>query len=297
MRVGAALLELARATGAPSLFFIGTGKNAGKTVAMRAVYEAACVERIVCGLTSIGRDGEALDIADANDKPRLWLQPRTVVATARTVLPSSPASELLDTTRVATAAGHLAYARVRTATNYELIGPPTASGIARCIDRLLHYAEYALIDGAIDRVTALANTASAAVVSCGASGAATMDEAVEDVRALVRRLAIPAFTGDDAGAVDIDSALTPTRTNALIAARERRPIVIADPTKFMLTGRAASTALDRLTIRCRRPLHVVAATVASIGRERNFEPRAFAQAVREATLLPTFDVYAGTHAA
>jgi len=38
-------------------------------------------------------------------------------------------------------------------------------------------------------------------------------------------------------------------------------------------------------------------TAASIGRDRYFEPAAFARAVALATGLPTFDVYAGARAA
>jgi hypothetical protein len=44
-------------------------------------------------------------------------------------------------------------------------------------------------------------------------------------------------------------------------------------------------------------LRVIATTVASIGPNRAFEPRAFAAAVAAATGLPAFDVYAGTRAA
>ncbi|MBV9973709.1 MAG: hypothetical protein JO135_10290, partial [Candidatus Eremiobacteraeota bacterium] len=47
----------------------------------------------------------------------------------------------------------------------------------------------------------------------------------------------------------------------------------------------------------RQPLQVVAVTVASIGRDRYFEPRRFAQAVAERTKLPTFDAYTAAQAA
>jgi hypothetical protein len=67
---------------------------------------------------------------------------------------------------------------------------------------------------------------------------------------------------------------------------------VRDPTQIALSGRAGLRALDQLTIRCRRPLRVVAATIASIGPQRSFEPVAFAAAVAKATALPTFDVYA-----
>lgn len=296
MRVGKALYELARDTGARSIFVVGTGKNVGKTVAMRAIYESAADAGIIVGLSSIGRDGEAVDAGDAAPKPRLFLRPGTIIATARDVLPPAPASEILATSDLPTAAGRLLFARVHAHAFYELVGPPTASGVREIVDRLLEFAGVTIVDGAIDRVAALAGGDDAIVVSCGASAAATAAEAVDGIAALVARLRVPAF--DPAQPfVRVDGALTPAKSAALIAARETRQIVVRDPTQIALTGRAAAHALGALTVRCERPLRVVAATVASIGRDRAFEPRAFAHAVADATKLPTFDVYAGVRAA
>jgi hypothetical protein len=98
-------------------------------------------------------------------------------------------------------------------------------------------------------------------------------------------------------AVYIDGALTAASAARLIADREHRQVVVGDPTQIALSGKAATNALTRLDVRCRRPLRVVACTIASIGRERSFEPRAFARAVADATGLPAFDVYAGERAA
>src|SRR5579862_4245835 len=111
MQVGRALLDLALQARARSIFVVGIGKNVGKTVTMRAIYEAAYAMGIATGLTSIGRDGEAVDAGDAQPKPRLFLRPGTVVATARDVLPSTPASEMLGITSLHTAAGALLLAR------------------------------------------------------------------------------------------------------------------------------------------------------------------------------------------
>ncbi|HTA38812.1 MAG TPA: hypothetical protein VK760_07045 [Candidatus Acidoferrales bacterium] len=296
MRVGHELLDLARAGGVRSLFVVGTGKNVGKTVAMRAVYEAACDAGLSAALTSIGRDGEAIDAGDAQPKPRLRLQPGTVLATARGVLPRSPASRILELSDLQTAAGPLLYAQVAHAGFYELVGPPTASGIREAVDVLQRLADFIIVDGAIDRVAALAGGRDAVIVASGAAAAGTMNEAVEAASALVQRLSVPA--ADPGGdALRIDGALTATRAAELIAARERRQIVVRDPTQIALVGKAASHAFAHLTIRCERPLHVVAATVASIGRESAFEPRGFARAVASATGIPTFDVYAGARVA
>lgn len=296
MLVGKALYELARETGARSIFVVGTGKNVGKTVAMRAIYEAAASAAATVGLSSIGRDGEAVDAGDAQPKPRLFLHPGTAIATARDVLPSVPASEILAISDLPTAAGRLLFARVRAHAFYELVGPPTASGVREIVDRLLDFADVTIVDGAIDRVAALAGGSDAIVVSCGAAAADTVDEAANGAGALVARLRVPAYDPKQPF-VHVDGALTPAKSAAFIAAREPRQIVVRDPTQIALTGRAAAHALRALTIRCERPLRVIAATVASIGRDRAFEPRAFATAVAAATKLPTFDVYAGVRSA
>jgi hypothetical protein len=246
-------------------------------------------------LASIGRDGEAVDAGDALPKPRLRLSPGTVIATARDVLPRSPATEVLELPRLQTAAGSLVVARVRASALYELVGPPTASGIRECVAVLLRHAPYAIVDGAIDRIAALAGGGDAIVVACGASAAATPEEAVDDVRALVARLRVPAYEGGEA--LEIDGALTPSRASELIRAKESRAIVVRDPTQIALTGKAALHALSRLQLRARRPLRVVAVTVSSLGRDGSFEPRAFARSVAEATGLPTFDVYTAERAA
>lgn len=290
MRVGQALLDLARESGASSLFVVGTGKNVGKTVAMRAIYDAAIAAEMHVGLTSIGRDGEAVDAGDAQPKPRLFLRTNTVIATARDVLPASPASEILELSSLRTATGPLIYARVVAPAYYELVGPPTASGIREVVRTLHRFTPFTLVDGAIDRIAALAGGDDAIIVSCGASAAATQEDAVEDIRALVRRLGIPRV-GTRENVIHVEGALTPDRAAQFMAARETRTIVLRDPTQLALTGRAALHVLERLTIRCERPLRVVAATVASIGRDARFEPRAFARAVATATGLPTFDVY------
>lgn len=296
VEAGEAILHLARETGAPSLVVVGTGKNVGKTVTMRAIYRAAVARGIAPGLTSIGRDGEAIDIGDARSKPRLFLRAGTTLATARDVLPVSPASEILELSPLMTAAGALVYARVRADSYYELVGPPTASGLRESVEVLLRHAPYVMVDGAIDRIAALAGGNDAVVVACGAAASSTMEEAVADVRALVARLCVPPLeTGEES--LRIEGALTPSLASELIRKREARAVVVRDPTQIALTGRGALHALERLRVRCERRINVVAVTIASIGRDRSFEPRLFAHEVAAATQLPTFDVYAGECAA
>lgn len=296
MKVGHAILDLAVAAGADVLFVVGTGKNVGKTVTARAVYEAACERGLKVAMTSAGRDGEAIDALDARPKPQLHLRPGTLVATARSVLPRSPASEIIGVSELATAAGRLLYARVRHASRYELVGPPTASGVREAIGVLRPHAQLTIVDGAFDRVAAVAGESGAIVIAGGASAAATMLEAADAMRALALRLSTPRYDPAQA-AVQLAGALTAARAASLISAGERRQIVVRDPTQIALTGKSALHAFSRLTIRCERPLRTIAATIAPIGPSGGFDPRAFAAAIAEATGLPAFDVYAGTCAA
>jgi hypothetical protein len=294
-RVGDSILDLALATGARSLFVVGTGKNVGKTVAMRAVYDAALARGIAPGLSSIGRDGEAVDAGDSGSKPRLFLRPGTIVATARDVLPSTPASEVVELSRLRTAAGTLAYARVRSGAYYELVGPPTASGMREVVETLLRHASYAMVDGAVDRVAALAGGGDAIVVATGAAAHATPDDALQEARALVARLTIRRYDGSDE-VVRVDGALGAAAAAEFIRVRERRVILVRDATQVVLSGRSALTALERLRIRCEQELRVVAVTVSSAGRDGWFEPRSFVQEVARATGLPSFDVYTAERA-
>jgi hypothetical protein len=285
VRVGFEILNLARSVGARTIFVVGTGSGVGKTTTVRAIYAAARDAGARIALASLGRDAQSL-----------WLAPGTLFATARTLLPSSPAVEILNLSPLRSAAGGVVYVRAAAGGFFELAGPPTASGMRAVVDELQSRSDVAIVDGAVDRVAAVSGSAGAIVVATGAEVAPTKDEAVAETAALVARLRIPAFD-KDAARIDVEGALTPTDAAAFIARAETRQIVVRDPTQVALSGRPAQLVLKQLKIRCRRPLSVIAATVASIGSERAFEPVHFAGAVAMATGLPAFDVYRDARAA
>jgi len=293
MNVGDALLDLARAGGRTSLFVVGTGKNAGKTVAMRAVATAAARRGMTNGLTSAGRDGEMFDAVDAAAKPRLFLDAGTVVATARGLLSVRLEYDLIEETDWQTAAGPVVFARVRRPAFYELAGPPKASELRRCVQRMHELGcEQIIVDGAIDRVAALGGGNDAVVISVGADAGATTEDAAIFARALVERLCIARFDPLQPYR-KIEGALTSADARALMKNGEQRQIVVRDPTRIVIAGKEFLQLAGRVPLRCEQPLHVVAVTVASMGRERDFEPGAFREAVARETGLPVFDVYAG----
>ena len=295
MEVADLLLDRALAIGARSIAVVGTGKNVGKTVVMRAIYRAALARGSIVGLTSIGRDGEANDFVDAVAKPRLRLAVGTLVAGALGALPRSPALQWCECTDVQSASGPLAIVRVRTESEVEVVGAPTASGLRNCVSSLFaHGAEIVAIDGAIDRIAALREE-DAVIVCCGAASSNSIEAIAAEVGALVALLGLPRYDGAGA-ALRIDGAFTPTHAAALIAAGERRAVVVRDATRVTLRGRALLGVLARLKIRVERPLRPVAVTVNSVGRAGSVEPQALLQTVRAAVALPTFDLFAASAA-
>ncbi|MBV9737384.1 MAG: hypothetical protein JO177_04365 [Candidatus Eremiobacteraeota bacterium] len=291
MNVGEALLSLCDAQGMRSIAVVGTAKNVGKTVVVGTLCAALHARGVRFGIASVGRDGETVDVVDTMPKPRLRLHPNTIAATASGVLSPSPACEILDVSALATALGPVVFIKTMAPAFVELAGPPSASAVRALKRRLFELgAQRVIVDGAIDRLAALAGEPDAVIVATGASAAATAEAAAEDAGALVQRLKTPAF--DPAQPyIRISGALDAMTVGELIRANEMRQVVVTDPTRIALRGHALIRARERLRIACEQPLHVVAVTVASIGRDRYFEPRAFARAVAVQTKLPVFDAY------
>ena len=292
MNVAAELLDRARACGASSIAIVGTGKNVGKSVAIGALADELTRTRVPYGLCSIGRDGEAVDVLVDTPKPRFALRAGALVATARALVPRSPAFELVAATGERCALGAIVIARVRAPAIVEIAGPPQASALRRIVADLRTRVPFVLVDGAIDRVAALRDGDDAIVVATGAAVAPTMAAAVDAAAALVARLALP-LAGVAPDAIEISGALTAhAAADHARAFGRSRPLVVADPTRVAFGGRTLLDLLPRLDLRVRRTLRPIACTIASIGPQRAFAPRDFMRAVAEATGLPTFDVYA-----
>ena len=84
---------------------IGMEKNVGKTTVLNQLIEDIGMKKIV-GLTSIGRDGEDTDVVTNTHKPRIYVFPGTLVATARDCLRNCDITrEILYTTDFSTPYG------------------------------------------------------------------------------------------------------------------------------------------------------------------------------------------------
>ncbi len=120
---------------------------------------------------------------------------------------------------------------------YDAIGPSTAAGLREVVEFLNAHSDLVLVDGAVDRLAMLARTAGVVVVACGAAGANSEAEAIDEVAALVQRLRVPVADLDE-DHVAVGAALTPSIAGELVRSGETRQIVVDDATRIALRGGA-----------------------------------------------------------
>ena len=88
--------------GIRTLSIVGMCKNAGKTTVLNWLLSHAAPGRVL-GLTSIGRDGESVDVVTGTDKPGIFVPEGTLIATAKDMLALSDVTmEIVHTTGIPT---------------------------------------------------------------------------------------------------------------------------------------------------------------------------------------------------
>jgi hypothetical protein len=279
---------------ARSVVVVGTAKNAGKTTAFNALRAVAHRRGAPVAVTSIGRDGEPSDALDAEPKPRVRLAAGTLVALPAGLIPRSPALTILDA-GAESALGRMVFARVVMPTICEIAGPPTARAMRATIDRLCALGEGpVLVDGAIDRIAALAGGDDAVIVATGAASGATVARVAAVAADTVLRLTLPGRdpAHERARVVRIEGALDARDAEELIAGARDATVVVEDPTRIAVRGALFAKLRAAVDLRCERPLRVIACTTSPVGRDSTLPPRELVEAVARATGLPAFDVVA-----
>ena len=288
-----ALYALALAAGR-SVIVVGTAKNAGKTTTFNALRAVAHRRGTAIAVTSIGRDGEPSDALDSEPKPRVRLVPGTLVALPAGLVPRTPALAIVGA-GAQSALGRTVFARVMLPTTCEIAGPPTARAMRATIDRLCEMTSGpVLVDGAIDRVAALAGGDDAVIVATGAASGATVARVAAVAADTVARLTLP---GRDPGrerarVVIVAGALDVRDAEELLADARDATVVVEDPTRIAIRGALFAKLRAAVDLRCERPLRVVACTTSTVGRDSTLPPRELVEAVARATELPAFDVVA-----
>ncbi|WP_353095538.1 hypothetical protein [Tissierella praeacuta] len=183
-----------------TISIVGMSKNSGKTVALNHLIGEAIDEGIPIGITSIGRDGESLDIVTETEKPRIFLEEGALIATATGMLELGDANiEILKVTEYRTPLGEIIIGRVRDGGYVQIAGPQLLSEIKAVSDIMLNLgAKFVIIDGALDRLSQAAPAISeATVLSTGAVLSRDMNKVMEETIHVAKTLGLPAIEDNE----------------------------------------------------------------------------------------------------
>lgn len=187
------------------LAIIGTAKNVGKTVALRAILSSLGERGVVVGVTSTGRDGEARDVLDSSIvKPRIELGAGALVATALPLLARCDARvEVLRETSFRTPLGRVVVGRMLERGEVEVAGPGSASAVRKVTDMMFSLgATRVIIDGSLDRRAAAQPTVSDGVIlATGAVLDRDRDEVVRRTAVAAALLRLPRVRDEELRAV------------------------------------------------------------------------------------------------
>jgi hypothetical protein len=175
-----------------SVSIIGMNKNVGKTTTLNHILKEAR-GKISLGLTSIGRDGEDQDIVTATQKPKIYIESGTIIATAKQCLLNSDITrEILKTTGFNTPMGEIIICRALSDGYVELGGPSVNSYMTLICDELKRFgSNLVIVDGALSRKTfASPAITNATILSTGAALSRSMVKVIEETSHTAKLLAL-----------------------------------------------------------------------------------------------------------
>ncbi|MGB9802461.1 hypothetical protein [Desulfofundulus sp.] len=132
----------------------GTAKNTGKTTTTITLLNHFYELGTPVGLTSIGYDGETVDNVTGLPKPRLFVRPGLMVATAeKCLLAGSAGVRVLDRLEIGTPLGRIACGRVEREGLLVVAGPNQVKHVRTTIDYFYRQGvELVILDGALNRM-------------------------------------------------------------------------------------------------------------------------------------------------
>lgn len=170
---------------------VGLAKNTGKTTTLNYILEHLNNKKI--GLTSIGLDGESFDQITYLPKPRIYVCPGMVIATAKDVLKDVDFNyEVLEETHLKTALGNISVIHILSKGHIILAGPTTNKDLEVLIKTLKKHVVQIFIDGAFNRKTfASIDSIDAIILATGAALSKDMSETIKKTRQVVLSFNLP----------------------------------------------------------------------------------------------------------
>ena len=176
---------------------IGLAKNIGKTTTLNYLIRKCRGKNIA--LTSIGRDGETACVVTKTDKPKIFIEEGTLVATARGCLKRSDFTpQVLDATGFNTPLGEVILLKALSAGFLDLAGPSSNTQIKKLLEMMAPYdLDHLFIDGAFDRRSiADSYICNGVIIATGATYHRNMEIVVRDTEHLIDVLSFEAVEDD-----------------------------------------------------------------------------------------------------
>lgn len=164
-----------------ALVIFGLAKNVGKTTTLNNILQNIPKEKTVA-ITSIGVDGEDIDVVTGTDKPAVFVRRGSIIATTRGFLRFCDfTKEILDVTDFSTPVGDVVILKCLSDGYARIAGPSIGSQVEILISMLSKLgADEILIDGALDRRTFInSKFVKGCVLATGASISMDLDKVVD----------------------------------------------------------------------------------------------------------------------
>ena len=176
--------------------FIGMCKNAGKTTVLNEVIKKLHKKQKNILLTSIGRDGEELDLVTNTKKPEVYIYKNDYIATAADLIKYCDITkEIVESTGIYTPLGEIIIIRALSDGFVQIAGPSISTQMSRvCESFKKHSSGKILIDGALERKSiATGKVSNVAILSSGASYSLDMEKTIRDTIYTSKLFSLPKF--------------------------------------------------------------------------------------------------------
>ena len=174
-----------------SIATIGLEKNVGKTETMNYILKRLKNEGVVTAVTSIGIDGETIDIVTETAKPEIKIYEGMIFITSeKHYIKKRFQSEILDVSERSTALGRLVTARAIGEGKVLLSGPSNGTWVKNIIDEVLRKeVDCVLVDGALSRLSVGSPIITEGIVlSTGAAVSINIKEVIKKTKHIINLL-------------------------------------------------------------------------------------------------------------
>jgi hypothetical protein len=292
---------------------IGMAKNTGKTTTLNHLIKNFHLQNIKLALTSIGRDGERLDIVTKTAKPEIFLYRDTLIVTAEQLLPLCDITkEILSMTDINTPMGRIVLVRALSDGFVQLGGPSITAQLSEIFTHIS--ADKIIVDGATSRKTLASPTVTEATILCtGAALSRNLRTVIEETRHTMQMLTLPKLEDPrileeiknmteethaiDKGYIYFPGAVTDAVVGNLIMSNNNLKdvrLIAEDAGKiFIKAATYEKLRIKQASLVVKTPIRLVGLTLNPVSPYGiGFDPQEFLEQMREAVSIPVYDLKA-----